>query len=167
MMDMNLDGGGSEGELDFLPMMQGMMQNLLSKEVLYPALKDLKDKVRQQCGKKVVSDSPGLVDFAIKLMFFVHNLPDGQVLFLGEIQITEGLLSILLINRVLWLVEMTCGLVHAIYSLPEWQAVKLTFFAPWAKKGHPGHPGQYYTSVIWRDYGSRLHQVLCAFKHAT
>ena len=26
---------------------------------------------------------------------------------------------------------MTCGLVHATYSLPEWQAVKLTFFAPW------------------------------------
>ena len=25
---------------------------------------------------------------------------------------------------------MTCGLVHACYSLPEWQAVKLTFFAP-------------------------------------
>ena len=24
---------------------------------------------------------------------------------------------------------MTCGLVHARYSLPEWQAVKLTFFA--------------------------------------
>ena len=33
-------------------------------------------------------------------------------------------------KRVLGLVEMTCGLVHAIYSLPEWQAVKLTFFAP-------------------------------------
>ena len=28
------------------------------------------------------------------------------------------------------LVEMTCGLVHAGYSLPEWQALKLTFFAP-------------------------------------
>ena len=27
---------------------------------------------------------------------------------------------------------MTCGLVHASYSLPEWQAVKLTFFAPCA-----------------------------------
>ena len=27
-------------------------------------------------------------------------------------------------------VEMTCGLVHASYSLPEWQVVKLTFFAP-------------------------------------
>ena len=25
---------------------------------------------------------------------------------------------------------MTCGLLHASYSLPEWQAVKLTFFAP-------------------------------------
>ena len=25
---------------------------------------------------------------------------------------------------------MTCGLVHDSYSLPEWQAVKLTFFAP-------------------------------------
>ena len=33
-------------------------------------------------------------------------------------------------KRVLGLVEMICGLVHAIYSLPEWQAVKLTFFAP-------------------------------------
>ena len=29
----------------------------------------------------------------------------------------------------LGLVEMTCGLVHAIYSLLERQAVKLTFFA--------------------------------------
>ena len=28
---------------------------------------------------------------------------------------------------------MTFGLVHASYSLPEWQAVKLTFFAPWLK----------------------------------
>ena len=25
---------------------------------------------------------------------------------------------------------MTCGLVHASYSLPEWQAIKLNFFAP-------------------------------------
>ena len=43
MADMNLEGG--EGELDFLPLMQGMMQNLLSKDVLYPALKDLQEKV--------------------------------------------------------------------------------------------------------------------------
>ena len=39
----------------------------------------------------VQSDSPELVDFAIKLVIFVLNLPDRQVLFLGEIQITEGL----------------------------------------------------------------------------
>ena len=41
--------------------------------------------------KKVVSDRLGLVDFAIGLFIFVLNLPDGQVLFFGEIQITEGL----------------------------------------------------------------------------
>ena len=46
-----------------------------------------------------MSNSPGLVDVAIGLVFFVLNLPDGQGLFLGEIQITEGLLSILLIKR--------------------------------------------------------------------
>ena len=49
--------------------------------------------------KKVVSDSPGLVDFAIGPVIFVLNLPDGQVLFVGEIQITEGLLSIVLIKK--------------------------------------------------------------------
>ena len=26
---------------------------------------------------------------------------------------------------------MTFGLAHGSHSLPEWQAVKLTFFAPW------------------------------------
>ena len=45
-----------------------------------------------------MSVSPGLVDFAIGLVIFVLNLPDGQVLFFGEIQITEGLLSILLMK---------------------------------------------------------------------
>ena len=41
--------------------------------------------------KKVMSDSPGLMDFAIRLVIFVLNLPDGQELFFWEIQITEGL----------------------------------------------------------------------------
>ena len=45
----------------------------------------------RQRAKKVVSDSPEQVDFAIGLVIFVLNLPDRQVLFLGEIQITEGL----------------------------------------------------------------------------
>ena len=29
---------------------------------------------------------------------------------------------------------MIFGLVHVSYNLPEWQAVKLTFFTPWIKK---------------------------------
>ena len=44
-----------------------------------------------QHAKKVVSNSPGLVDFAIGLVIIVLNLHDGKVLFWGEIQITEGL----------------------------------------------------------------------------
>ena len=38
--------------------------------------------------------------------------------------------SILLIKTFLGLAEMTFGLVYAGLSLPEWQAVKITFFAP-------------------------------------
>jgi peroxin-19 len=34
-----------EGSEDFLPFMQQMMQALLSKDILYPALKDIVDKV--------------------------------------------------------------------------------------------------------------------------
>ena len=44
-----------------------------------------------QHAKKVVSNSPGLVDFVIRLVIFVLNLPNGQVLFFGEIQIAKGL----------------------------------------------------------------------------
>ena len=36
--------------------------------------------------KKVVSDSPGLVDFAIGLVNSVFNLPDGQVMFFEEFE---------------------------------------------------------------------------------
>ena len=45
-----------------------------------------------QRAKKVMSHSPGLVDFAIGLVIFVLNLPEGLVLFFFfEIQMTEGL----------------------------------------------------------------------------
>ena len=36
--------------------------------------------------KKVVSDSPGLVDFAMGLVNSVFNLPDGQVMFFEEFE---------------------------------------------------------------------------------
>ena len=39
--------------------------------------------------------------------------------------------SILLVKKFLGLVEMMSGLVNASFSLPEWQAVKMIFFAPW------------------------------------
>ena len=44
---------------------------------------------RKSCPIALV-DSTRLVDFALGLVIFVLNLPNGQVLFLGEIQITEG-----------------------------------------------------------------------------
>ena len=39
-----------------------------------------------QRAKKVVSDSPGLVDFAIGLVNSVFNLPDEQVMFFEEFE---------------------------------------------------------------------------------
>ena len=33
-----------------------------------------------------MSDSPGLVDFAIGLVNFVFNLPDGQVMFFEQFE---------------------------------------------------------------------------------
>ena len=44
-----------------------------------------------QRAKKVVSDSPGLVDFAIGLVNSVLNLPDGQVKIFRRSKITEVL----------------------------------------------------------------------------
>ena len=73
---------------------------------------------------------PGASGFCYGASDFCPSLAwRAGVCFLG-IQITEGLYSILLIKKGLRLVEMTFGLVYANYSLPEWQAVKLTFFAP-------------------------------------
>ena len=45
----------------------------------------------KQRAKKVVSDSAGLVDFAIGLVNSVFNLPNGQLILFLEIRITEEL----------------------------------------------------------------------------
>ena len=42
-----------------------------------------------QRAKKVVSDSPRLVDFAIGLVIFVLNLPDGQGKFFEEFKLQK------------------------------------------------------------------------------
>ena len=41
---------------------------------------------RLKCAKKVVSDSPGLVDFAIGRVNSVFNLRGGQVMFFEEFE---------------------------------------------------------------------------------
>ena len=43
-----------------------------------------------QCAKKVVSNSPELVDFAIGLVNSVVNLPDGQVKFFEEFKLQKN-----------------------------------------------------------------------------
>ena len=84
-----------------------------------------------QRAKKVVSNSLGLVDFAIGIVNSVVNLPDGQVIcFLRNSINGRTVKSMLLLQTFLGLVEMMSGLVNASFSLPEWQAVKTIFFAP-------------------------------------
>jgi len=73
----------------------------------------------QQRAKKVVSDSPGLVDFAIGLVNSVINLSDGQVKFFEEFKLQKNCEINLLIETLLGLVEMLFGLVNVSLSLPE------------------------------------------------
>ena len=60
----------------------------------------MKNKGKQRA-KKVVSDSPGLVDFAIELVNSVLNLPDGQVKYVEEFILQKNceINNILLINK--------------------------------------------------------------------
>ena len=53
----------------------------LRKENCTLKLSSMLHEIYTQRAKKVVSDSPGLVDFAIGLVNSVFNLPDGQVIF--------------------------------------------------------------------------------------
>ena len=78
-----------------------------------------------------MSDSLGLVDFAIGLVNSIINLPDGQVNFFEEFKLQMNCEINLLIQMFLGLAEMIFGLVNVSFSLPKWQAIKMTFFAPW------------------------------------
>ena len=73
-----------------------------------------------------MSDSPGLVDFAIELVNFELNWPDRQVKFFEEFKLKKNceINIILLIKMFLGLVEMTFGLAYASFSLPEWQGLR-------------------------------------------
>ena len=62
-----------------------------------------------QWAKKVVSDSPGLVDFVIGLVNSVFDLPDEQVMFLSNLNKGKTVKSILLVKKLL-------GLVHDVWG---------------------------------------------------
>ena len=84
-----------------------------------------------QRAKKLVSHNLGLVDFAIGLANSVLNLLDWQVKYFEEFNLQKNC-EINSTHQKIWgLVEMKFGLVNVSFSLPEWQAVKMTFFAPW------------------------------------
>ena len=57
--------------------MQGVLNRLLWALII---------NTYKQRVKKVLSDSPGLVDFAIGLVNSVFNLPDRQVMFYEEFE---------------------------------------------------------------------------------
>ena len=86
---------------------------------------------RNQHVPKVVSNSPGLVDFV--------TCPTGKWSILRNSTYRRTRKSILLIKKFWGLDEMTFGLVNATFSLPKWQAVKMTFFEPC--KSNAGHTG--------------------------
>ena len=46
--------------------------------------------MRFQCAKKVISDSPGLVYIAIRLVNSVLNLPNGLVKFFVEFKLQKN-----------------------------------------------------------------------------
>ena len=69
-----------------------------------------------QHAKKVVSDSPELVDFATGLVNSVLNFSDGQVKFFGEFTVINPVHP----KNLFRLYKVTLGLVHSSYSLPEW-----------------------------------------------
>ena len=60
-------------------------KNTIKKKII-PRCQDTRQNKMKiiQCAKRVESNSPGLVDFAIRLVNSVFNLPDGQVMFFEE-----------------------------------------------------------------------------------
>ena len=73
---------------------------------------------------------PGASGFCYRASEFCYNLPNGQVKFFEESKLKRNCEINLLIKTFLGLVEMMFGLVNVSFSLPEQQAVNVTFFAP-------------------------------------
>ena len=95
-----------------------------------------------QGAKKVVSDSPGLVHFTIRLVNSVLNLPDGQVKSFGELKLQKNCDLLILLTHFCFggrgrgLVEMTFELKWGIggLSTPQGHKKKITNTASLQKK---------------------------------
>ena len=74
-----------------------------------------------QCARKVVSDSPGLVDFTIGLVNSVLDLPDGQLKYFEEFNLQKNCEINSAPQKIFGatVVEMMFGLVNASFGLPE------------------------------------------------
>ena len=74
-----------------------------------------------QLGKKVMSNSPGLVDFAIGLVHSFLNITclRGRGSLLGNSNFRRVLFNPAYQKNFFKLVKKTLGLVHASYRLPE------------------------------------------------
>ena len=75
-----------------------------------------------------MADSPWLVDFAIRLVTSVFNLPDRQVMFLRNWNNRRSVKSILLVKKLSGQIEMTSGLVNATFTLPWMASRKNNYF---------------------------------------
>ena len=106
----------------------------MTKNKFHQLVKKSNNFGQTQRAKKVVSDSPGLVDFTIVLLYSVFCSFKlawwaCKWSFFRNSTYRRTVKSIVLIKTFFGLVEMMFGLVNVSFSLPEWQAVKMTFFA--------------------------------------
>ena len=63
----------------------------------------------KHCAKRVVSDTPGLVDFVIGLRNSVLNLPDGQVKYFEEFNLQKNF-KINSSHQKIWGFKLKCRL---------------------------------------------------------
>ena len=101
--------------------------------LIYWSSKKVWHKSCKQCAKKVMSNSPGLVDFVIWLVNFVW-----QVKFSGNSNYRRTAVNPA--HQILFsgLVKMTLWLVHVNNSVPKWQAVNWLSLHPGKVSFFPG-----------------------------
>ena len=89
-------------------------------------------EVWYQHAKKVVSSCRGASGFCYWASEFCSQLARQAIKFFFEKFKLQKKCEISSAHQMFWgLVQKTFRLLNATFSLPKWQAAKLTFFAPW------------------------------------